>query len=67
MALFAFLLYPLGLVIALFVLIIVSSNASPEFTWSGALANAAVLIVFWSACSSTASGCSFPVWPTLFN
>ncbi|MBT1509273.1 tripartite tricarboxylate transporter TctB family protein [Bradyrhizobium sp. SRL28] len=65
--LFAFLLYPLGFVISLFVLIMVSSKASPEFTLKGALANAAVLIVLCVGVFVYGLGLKFPVWPTLFN
>ena len=42
--LFTALLYPMGVVIALLVLVVVASRASAEFTWTGALVNAAVLI-----------------------
>ena len=65
--LFAFLLHPLGFVISLFVLIIVSSKASPEFTWKGALANATVLIVLCVGVFVYGLGLRFPLWPTLFN
>jgi putative tricarboxylic transport membrane protein len=65
--LFAFLLYPLGFVISLFVLIMVSSKASPEFTWKGALANAVVLIVMCVGVFVYGLGLQFPLWPTLFN
>ena len=47
--LFGLLLQPLGLVVALFLLVIVSSMASHEFTWKGAVATAVVLILFSSA------------------
>ena len=65
--LFAFLLYPLGFVISLFVLIMVSSKASPEFTWKGALANAAVLIALCVGVFIYGLGLQFPLWPTLLN
>jgi Tripartite tricarboxylate transporter TctB family len=65
--LFAFLLYPLGFVLSLLALILVSSKASPEFTWKGALANAAVLIVLCVGVFVYGLGLQFPVWPTLFN
>ena len=65
--LFAFLLYPLGFVISLLALILVSSKASHEFTWKGALANAAVLIVLCVAVFVYGLGLQFPLWPTLFN
>jgi putative tricarboxylic transport membrane protein len=65
--LFALLLFPLGLIGALFVLIMVSSKASPEFTWKGALANAAVLIVLCLAVFVYGLGLRLPVWPSIFN
>jgi hypothetical protein len=65
--LFAFLLYPLGFVISLFVLILVSSKASPEFTGKGALANAVVLIVLCVGVFVYGLGLRFPLWPTLLN
>jgi hypothetical protein len=49
------------------VLIMVSSKASPEFTWKGALANAAVLIVLCVGVFVYGLGLQFPVWPTLFK
>lgn len=65
--LFAFLLYPLGLVVSLLVLILVSSKASHEFTWKGALANAAVLIMLCVAVFVYGLGLKFPVWPAFLN
>jgi Tripartite tricarboxylate transporter TctB family len=65
--LFALLLFPLGLVGALFVLIMVSSRASPEFTWRGALANAAVLIALCLLVFVYGLGLKLPVWPAPFN
>ena len=65
--LFGALLFPLGLIGALFVLIMVSSRASPEFTWTGALANAAVLIVLCLAVFVYGLGLQLPVWPSLLN
>jgi len=65
--LFGALLFPLGLVGALFVLIMVSSRASHEFTWSGALANAAVLIALCLAVFVYGLGLQLPVWPSLLN
>lgn len=65
--LFGALLFPLGLVGALFVLIMVSSRASPEFTWIGALTNAAVLIVLCLAVFVYGLGLPLPVWPSLLN
>jgi hypothetical protein len=65
--LFALLLFPLGLVGALFVLIMVSSRASPEFTWRGTLANAAVLIALCLLVFVYGLGLKLPVWPAPFN
>ncbi|WP_027544833.1 tripartite tricarboxylate transporter TctB family protein [Bradyrhizobium sp. WSM2254] len=65
--LFACLLFPLGLIGALFVLIVVSSRASPEFSWKGALANATVLIVLCLLVFVYGLGLQLPVWPALFN
>ena len=47
--LFGLLLQPLGLVGSLFVLVVVSSFASHEFTWKGAVATAIALILFSTA------------------
>ena len=66
-AIFAFLLQPLGLVLSLAVLIIVASRASPEFTWFGAIVNTVVLIAFAVGVFVYGIGLQFPVWPTLFN
>jgi Tripartite tricarboxylate transporter TctB family len=65
--LFAALLFPLGLVGSLFVLIMVSSKASPEFTWKGALANATVLIALCLLVFVYGLRLQLPVWPALFN
>jgi hypothetical protein len=65
--LFGLLLFPLGLVGSLFVLIMVSSRASTEFTWKGALTNAAVLIALCLLVFVYGLGLRLPVWPALFN
>jgi hypothetical protein len=65
--LFALLLFPAGLIGSLFVLIMVSSKASPEFTFKGALANAPVLIVLCLAVFVYGLGLRLPVWPSIFN
>lgn len=65
--LFALLLFPIGLVGALFVLILVSSKASPEFTFRGALANAAVLITLCLVVFVYGLGLRLPVWPSILN
>ena len=65
--LFALLLFPLGLVGSIFVLIMVSSKASPEFTWKGALANAVILIGLCLLVFVYGLGLQLPVWPALFD
>lgn len=65
--LFALLLFPLGLPGSLFVLIMVSSRASPEFTWKGALANAAILIALCLLVFVYGLGLQLPVWPAFLN
>jgi hypothetical protein len=66
-ALFGALLPTFGLVIALAVLIVVSSLASPEFTWTGTIVNTVVLIVFCVGVFVYGISLQFPVWPTLFR
>lgn len=63
--LFALLLFPAGLIGALFVLVMVSSKASHEFTWKGALANAAVLIALCLLVFVYGLGLRLPVWPSI--
>lgn len=66
-ALFAALLPTFGLVIALTVLIVVSSLASSEFTWLGALVNTVFLVVFCVAIFVYGISLQFPVWPIWFR
>jgi hypothetical protein len=66
-ALFGLLLPYFGLVIALAALIIISSYASPEFTWRGTLVNTVVLVVFCVGVFVYGINLQFPVWPTLFR
>jgi hypothetical protein len=66
-ALFAIVLPTFGLVIAIAVLVIVSSLASPEFTWRGTIVNTVVLIVFCVGVFVYGINLQFPVWPTLFR
>ena len=66
-ALFGLLLPSLGLVIALSVLIIVSSLASPEFGWRGAVINTVVLVIFCVGVFVYGINLQFPVWPTFFR
>jgi len=66
-ALFGLLLPSFGLVIALTVLIFVSSYASPEFGWRGTLVNTVVLVIFCVGTFVYGINLQFPVWPTLFR
>jgi drug/metabolite transporter (DMT)-like permease len=66
-ALFGFILPRLGLLISLPVLVVLSSWASDEFSWKGAVINAAVLtamswVIFVKGLSLT-----IPVLPTVFG
>jgi hypothetical protein len=62
--LFGLVLQPLGLIPALAVLVLVSSRASHEFAWKGALLNTAVLIVFSVAAFVWGISLQIPLWPT---
>ena len=66
-ALFGLLLPSFGLVVTLAVLVVVSSYASPEFTWRGALVSTIVLVVFCVGVFVYGISLQFPVWPTLFR
>ena len=66
-ALFGLLLPSFGLVVALAVMVVVSSYASPEFTWRGALVNTIVLVIFCVGVFVYGINLQFPVWPTLFR
>ncbi|MCC2673131.1 MAG: tctB [Ramlibacter sp.] len=61
--LFGVLLKPAGLVLSLLVLVLVSSRASHEFTWRGALANAVVLIAFSVGAFIKGISLQLPLWP----
>jgi hypothetical protein len=61
--LFGLLLQPAGLVVSLLVLVLVSSRASHEFTWKGALANAVALIVFSILVFIWGIDLLIPLWP----
>lgn len=65
--LFGLVLQPLGLVASLFVLVIVSSLASHEFTWKGALVTAAALILFSTAVFIWGISLQIPLWPSMLR
>lgn len=66
-ALFGFLLPRLGMFICLPLLVIVSSLASDEFTWKGAIINAAVLTVMSWGIFIVGLKLTIPLWPTVFG
>jgi hypothetical protein len=65
--LFGALLVPLGLVVALPLLVIFSSLASDEFSWKAAILNAIVLTVGSWAIFVLGLKLSIPMWPTVFG
>lgn len=66
-ALFGFLLPRLGMVVCLPLLVIMSSLASDEFTWKGALLNAVVLTVMSWGIFIVGLKLTIPLWPTVFG
>jgi hypothetical protein len=61
--LFGLLLQPLGLILSLTVLVLVSSRASHEFTWRGATINAALLVAFSTAVFIYGISLQIALWP----
>jgi Tripartite tricarboxylate transporter TctB family len=61
--LFGLLLQPLGLVLALAALVLVSSRASHEFSWRGALASTVLLIAFSTAVFIYGIQLQIALWP----
>ncbi|MEI2418192.1 tripartite tricarboxylate transporter TctB family protein [Orrella sp. JC864] len=65
--LFGILLQPLGLYLSLFILVVLSSLASHEFSWKVALANAIFLVVFCWLAFIKGLGLIFPQWPAFLG
>ena len=65
--LFGLLLQPLGLVLALAVLVLVSSRASHEFSWGATLLNAAVLVLFSMGAFIWGISLQIPLWPAMLD
>lgn len=65
--LFALVLKPLGMVLSVVVLVLVSSMASHEFTWRGALLNAVVLVVISMGAFVYGIHLQMPVWPAFLS
>ncbi|HWI82643.1 tripartite tricarboxylate transporter TctB family protein [Ramlibacter sp.] len=66
-ALFALLLAPLGLALALVALVLVSSMASHEFGWKGAVLNAALLLALCMGAFVYGLGLQLPLWPSFIG
>ncbi len=66
-ALFGFMLPHLGLYISLFVLLMVASHASHEFTWRGALLLSVILVALAHSIFVWGLELQFPRWPTIFT
>lgn len=65
--LFGVLLQPLGLYLSLFLLVLISSLASHEFSWRVSLANSVFLVVFCWIAFIKGLGLIFPLWPSFLG
>jgi uncharacterized membrane protein HdeD (DUF308 family) len=65
--LFGLLLQPLGLVLSLVMLVVISSYASHEFTWKATLGNATALVVLCLVVFVYALKLQFSLWPAAFG
>ena len=65
--LFGLLLKPLGMVLSVFVLVLVSSMASHEFSWKGALLNGVVLVLISVGAFVYGINLQMPVWPAFIT
>ncbi|AOY94767.1 hypothetical protein BKK79_23055 [Cupriavidus sp. USMAA2-4] len=65
--LFGLLLKPLGMVLSVFVLVLVSSMASHEFSWKGALLNGVVLVLISLGAFVYGINLQMPVWPAFIT
>jgi len=61
--LFGLLLKPLGMVLSVVVLVLVSSMASHEFSWKGAVLNAIILVIISLGAFVYGINLQMPVWP----
>jgi hypothetical protein len=64
---FGLLLQPLGLILSLIALVLVSSLGSHEFGWKGALLNAAVLTLFSVGAFIYGIHLQIPMWPAFVS
>ena len=65
--LFGLLLQPLGLIVSLVVLIVISSYASHEFSWKATVGNSVVLIVLCLLVFVYALKLQFQIWPAFIG
>lgn len=65
--LFGLVLKPLGMILSVVVLVLVSSMASHEFSWKGAVLNAIVLVVISTGAFVYGINLQMPVWPAAFS
>ena len=65
--LYGFILRPLGVYLSVFILVVVSSFASHEFSWKIAVANALFLVAFSYLAFIRGLGLIFPLWPTFLG
>lgn len=64
---FGLLLRPAGLVVAITVLVFISSLASHEFGWKGTLVNLLILLTLCLSVFVYGLKLQFPVWPAFLN
>ncbi len=64
---FGLLLRPLGLILSLVLLVVISSYASHEFAWKGALVNAAVLVAVCLVLFVWGLKLQFQLWPSFLR
>src|SRR5690606_11436623 len=65
--LYGLLLRPLGVYLATFLLVVISSIASHEFSWKVALGNAVFLVLFSYLAFVKGLGLIFPLWPAFLG
>jgi len=65
--LYALILKTLGIYISVFVLVLVSSLASHQFSWKVAIANGVFLVVFSYLAFVKGLGLIFPLWPSFLG
>jgi hypothetical protein len=66
-ALFGLLLKPVGLIVSLLILVVMSSYASHEFSWKATLINAVALIVMCLVIFVWALELQFQLWPSFIG